>query len=249
MSVRRSLAEFREVIAALPSRDRYSKAELMVDALLVASRDALSIYYAPFDHVDERALVTLVGITPGWKQFETSIQVARRGIKAGHSNHEISETVKREAAFSGPLRKNLVSMLDKIGLPKHISLRSTASLFEQENGRLLHSTSVVRYPVLKGDQNYAGRSPMLAGSEFLKPYLDLVAEELAQVGDSIIVPLGRAVEQALELLVSKGLLDRRRCLWGFPHPSGAYPGRVAQLERNLADLRGGMDRWFGSTAQ
>jgi hypothetical protein len=39
--------------------------------------------------------------------------------------------------------------------------------------------------------------------------------------NALLLPLGRAAEGCLRLLVDSGQLDQSRCLFGFPHPSGA----------------------------
>jgi hypothetical protein len=55
--------------------------------------------------------------------------------------------------------------------------------------------------------------------------------ELAQLSDALVVPLGRAVASAIE-----GRVDLARCLFGFPHPSGAFaqgPQRFAEARDQL----------------
>ncbi|WP_449599293.1 hypothetical protein [Paenibacillus sp. Marseille-Q9583] len=46
---------------------------------------------------------------------------------------------------------------------------------------------------------------------------------------NLIIPLGKTVEGMLQLMVSEGKLDDHRCLWGFPHPSGANGHRFKQF--------------------
>ena len=68
-------------------------------------------------------------------------------------------------AFAGPMRRNLVDMLDKIGLAERLGLATTAALFGDASKRL-HSTSVLRYPILKDQRNYSD-SPKVRNSRML----------------------------------------------------------------------------------
>jgi hypothetical protein len=47
----------------------------------------------------------------------------------------------------------------------------------------------------------------------------VLAEELQQIPDALIVPCGEAVDGALRHLSAKGMIEPRRCLFGFPHAS------------------------------
>jgi hypothetical protein len=50
---------------------------------LKQQKDAISIYFAPFDWVNKSARVVLVGITPGFRQMVLAFQEARDCLKAG----------------------------------------------------------------------------------------------------------------------------------------------------------------------
>jgi hypothetical protein len=54
-------------------------------------------------------------------------------------------------------------------------------------------------------------------------------QELGILSQALIIPLGKTVEEMLQLLVSEDKLDDHRCLWGFPHPSGANGHRFKQF--------------------
>ena len=45
----------------------------------------------------------------------------------------------------------------------------------------------------------------------------------------LVLPLGKAVEDCLRMLIATGQFDEVRCLFGFPHPSGANPHRADQF--------------------
>ena len=86
-----------------------------------------------------------------------------------------------------------VDMLDKIGLAERLGLATTAALFGDASERL-HSTSVLRYPILKDQWNYSG-SPKVCKSRMLTEIAKAnLPSELEQLPNALIVPLGRAVE-------------------------------------------------------
>jgi hypothetical protein len=120
-------------------------------------------------------------------------------------------------------------MLDAVGLADALDLRSTVELFGARDD-LVHTTSALRYPVFANNKNYGGSHPPLSRSPLLTHYVqDLLAPELTAIPDALIVPLGKSTEQCVQWLVNESALDQRRCLFGFPHPSGANVGRVAQF--------------------
>jgi hypothetical protein len=105
---------------------------------------------------------------------------------------------------------------------------STGSLFE-DRADLLHSTSAIRYPVfVKG--NYTGHRPRPLDHPVLAAFVEeRLAPDLVNVDEALIVPLGQAVEGCLDGLVKAGHLDPARCLFGFPHSSGANASRARQF--------------------
>ena len=63
------------------------------------------------------------------------------------------------------------------------------------------------------------------------------AEELAELPNTILVPLGPKVTAALNYLASLGKIDKNRIMAGLPHPSGANNERIAYfLGEKAADL-------------
>jgi hypothetical protein len=112
---------FREVLAALPPS--ICEASILRDDLRVFDDGRVVLYYSPFDYVNERARVILMGITPGRYQHWKACLVAREGIAARLPDVEVLGRVKDAASFSGPMRKHLVTMLDGIA-----ALRSRSGL-------------------------------------------------------------------------------------------------------------------------
>ncbi len=99
-------------------------------------------------------------------------------------------------AFAGPMRRNLIDRLVKIGVATRLSLASTAALFGDASSQL-HSSSALCYPILKDRQNYSGSSKV-ANSRLLSKIADAnLPSELEQLPNSLIVPLCRTVEDVL----------------------------------------------------
>lgn len=59
------------------------------------------------------------------------------------------------ASFSGPMRANLVAMLDSIGVNHRLGILSTSTLWNSD-ANLVHFTSALRYPVFVDGMNYSG---------------------------------------------------------------------------------------------
>ena len=195
--------------------------------LLIAREDRLAMRYAPFDHVNQNAKVVLLGITPGAQQADAAIGEAGRALRAGLPDADVIARAKIHASFAGPMRANLVAMLDAAGLARALGLASCASLWGRD-ADLVHFASVLRYPVLLDGKNYAGRSPVMTRSALLREHLRRhTAEELAALPDALVLPLGPAVADACNWLIQQGLLQASRVAAGLPHPSPASNERIA----------------------
>lgn len=238
--MKKTLHEYEEVIKQLPIKDKYEKNELLIDDLLIEKSGNIEIYYAPHnDYLNSKAKIFIVGITPGFQQMSTAISTARKELELETNIEEIQYKYKVAGRFSGSLRKNIISMLDYIKLNEALSINSCTDLFEDKD-YLLHTVSLVPYPVFVKKQNYSGHTPKLLKSEFLMKYVyDNFIKELNNIEnlkDILIIPLGRAVEDALYKLSEEGIICEKQILKGFPHPSGANVNRVIQLEENRENL-------------
>ena len=168
-----------------------------------------------------------------------AFQNARRLFLEGWRPPRLFHEIRRRMAFKGTMRTNLVRMLDRIGVADRLSLATSAALFEDASSQL-HSTSALRYPVLVNGENYHG-SPRIGGSPLLtKMVRTNLPSQLAQLPDALIVPLGKAVEEALSLV---GFSDSPRLLNDFPHPSGANGHRTKQFNSAYPRLRAAVDAW------
>lgn len=201
-------------------------AQLASPELTLDQEGPLRIAYAPFDHITPSARLVIVGITPGEAQAVAAIQEVKTAMNNGADMAEALSTAKSHASFSGPMRKNLVAMLDEIGIARYFNLQSSSELFEQGNDQV-HFTSALRYPVFKDGKNYNG-TPNLVTTPILRKMVDTyLAEEAQQLPDALWLPLGPKAGEALQYLIDKRLLDPARVLKGLPHPSGANAERVS----------------------
>ncbi|GGH30827.1 hypothetical protein GCM10008013_34170 [Paenibacillus segetis] len=214
----------------LPKDTMLSKEDLLVDELLMERNGTLEMYYAPHnEYINPSARVIIVGITPGWTQMRIAIQVAVKGLIVGLSDEEVCRGAKEAARFAGTMRNNLINMLDTLDLHQQLNIASCEELFKENQG-LLHTTSLLRFPVFFKKNNYSGTHPNLISSPYLKEFaLVSLREELSIMKHALIIPLGKTAESVLQLLVGEDKLDAKACLWGFPHPSGANGHRHKQF--------------------
>lgn len=134
-------------------------------------------------------------------------------------------------------------MLDAIGLPAALDVETSGDLFEQRDD-LIHGTSALSYPVFVDGKNYGGANPRVDRSVTLTRYVHgCLGAELATIPEALVLPLGKAVEGCLRMLIESGQLREARCLFGLPHPSGANGHRLVEFHRNQTGLREAIARW------
>ncbi len=232
-----SFDDYVEKIRFLPPVPEES--DVLDDRFLLGREGRLEAFYAPLHGVTANARIAIVGLTPGLSQMLLAFRVARTLLVEGWRPPEIFGEIRRQMAFAGTMRSNLIAMLDRLGVAERLDLPSTATLFESASGQL-HTTSALRYPVLRKRRNYSG-SPKVENSRLLTEMTTAnLPHELEKLPDALIVPLGRAVEGALAYL---GLDGSRRMLRGFPHPSGGNGHRVAQFKSEYRQLRRAVRAW------
>jgi len=215
----------------------FEKEDILNKKFELFSKNNMKIYYAPHNEIiNEKAKVFIVGITPGWTQTSIAYKTAHEGL-INKLNHEvIKKECKRNSRFAGSMRKNLIEMLDDLNLNKKLHLNSCLDLFENQD-ELIHTTSMIPYPIFVNNKNYTGSSPKILDSEILRNYLkNYFYKEVEKLPNTLIIPLGKAVEEVLELMISENLIKRKQCLLGFPHPSGANGHRKKQFEENKENL-------------
>ena len=212
-------------------------------ALRLWREERLSLYYAPWDWVNTDAKVMLVGITPGAHQASEALREARRCLEEGVSNEELLRRADAVGSFSGPMRTNLVAMLDGIGLAEALDIDSTARLFDSHHHLAAH-VSAIDFPLFVDGENYGGANPPLCDHPVLRSLVRAsLGPRVAMTGRALVVPLGKAAQLTTRLLIREGLLDERRCLLGVPHPSGANGWRVRQYAVRREELTRAIDAW------
>lgn len=239
------LEDYLNVIKQLPIKQKYTKDELLISELLVEKQDDLEIYYAPHnEYLNPHAKIFIVGITPGFEQMNTAIAEARRCMADKVSLDEMKYRCKVAGRFSGSLRRNLVTLLNQLNLNDYLGIDDAEQLFN-EHDELLHTISLIPYPVFVKGKNYTGHQPKLLKTPLLLNYITKqFTDELSKLEDVFIIPLGKGVEEALLYLVGQNLIQENQVLRGFPHPSGANAHRFKQFEEHKESMFKQIDQWF-----
>ncbi|WP_428380914.1 hypothetical protein [Nevskia ramosa] len=217
-------ARFAPIIQSLSSSELQGSGTLY-DKLLLERAEKLSVHYVPFEHLNPGARLVIVGITPGKTQLVNAIAELRRQLDAGSSQDVALRAAKATGAFSGAMRPNLISLLNRIGMQRMLGIGSCADLFGSAS-HLLHSTSALRNPVFVDGANYSGNPKMTRHPLLKKQLLATFGEEAKLLPSAVFVPLGDAVDEALQFLAAAGVIKREQILSGLPHPSGANAERI-----------------------
>jgi hypothetical protein len=227
------LEKYYKKIANLPLKESYSRGELLTLDFLLAKDRNIEIYYCTHnEYINKKAKVFIVGITPGFQQMSKSIAVARKCLEENLSLDEVAYICKREARFFGILRSNIIQMLNDLGLNNVLDLESCEELFNDKD-YMLHTTSLIPYAVFINGKNYTGHSPKIMKNKLLTSFLEEYFIPQADVlGNALIVPLGKGVEEVISEYTRAGLFKENNVLFGFPHPSGANGHRFSQFNSN-----------------
>lgn len=195
--------------------------------LLLEDSGEERIYYAPFDYVNPKARLFIVGITPGEVQMNNMLIEAARLIHQGLSDDEVLRRCKAVGSFSGPMRKNLVELMDEAGIAEFLDVETTAQLFSNKQ-ELVNLTSCIRYPTfaVKNGKESNFNAEIKQGTELFEFASTLTLEELSKVPNAVLLPLGPKVQHYLEKVV-KGTQFENRLLPELPHPSCANAERIA----------------------
>lgn len=223
----------------------FEKCSILKDEFLLFSKNKMKIFYAPHNEIiNSNARVFIVGITPGWTQTRIAYKTAHDGLINNLNYEEIKKECKRNSRFAGSMRKNLIEMLDELKLNEKLNINSCLELFEDKD-ELLHTTSIIPYPVFINNKNYTGASPKILDDEVLHSYMKkYFYKEVGKMKNALIVPLGKTVEEVLYFMIDEGVVKKEQCLFGFPHPSGANGHRKKQFEENKENLRNKVNCYF-----
>ncbi|NTU25561.1 hypothetical protein HPX95_05090 [Bacillus tequilensis] len=230
------LEKFAEKLPSLPSS--LTKSDLLTDSFRLHQEDELGIYYSPHnEYINRAASIVIAGITPGFSQMKTAYETAAESLREGRSLEQMAADTKKAAGLSGSMRHNLITMLNLCGLPQALGIQSAAQLFGDLR-HMLHTTSVIKYPVFVQQKNYTGYRPAITRSPILSTYAfgHFPAELDKVTGPALLIPLGKAAETVCGTLIGQHGLRNLFCLHGFPHPSGANGHRLKQFSQNKEQL-------------
>ena len=206
---------------------KYINKQSVINKKFLIDKDKnIEIYYAPFDYINTKAKIMIVGITPGLQQMLQSYEVINKGGSI--------KKVKDLSSFKGSMRTALIKYLDELKINKILKIKSSESLFDKDN-KYLHTTSLVKYPVFDKGKNYSGAN--IQKKEILMNFIEQnFLKELKQLKKTIIVPLGNNVSSTIEYLENKYNLNLTCFLKGFPHPSGANARKNIQFRENKSSM-------------
>lgn len=230
------------------SEGKLCKEDILNSEFFLKEENKLKIYYAPHNEfLNKEAKILIVGICPGWTQTEIAFREAKIAINNNKELENILKKCKISARFAGSMRNNLISMLDELCLSKYLGIDSVKDLFD-ENKDILHTTSLIPYPVFVNGKNYTGHMPEIIDSSLLMEYVKKHFYEEIELLENkpLIIPLGKSVEEVLKIMVNEGIIKEEQCLFGFPHPSGANGHRKEQFMINKDKLKSTIDYYFKS---
>ncbi|MBT2691191.1 hypothetical protein J7I93_23945 [Bacillus sp. ISL-47] len=239
------LPAFLPIIRTLKNSMPLTKEDLLKEKFLIKKDGELEMYYAPHnEYINKTARIIIVGITPGWSQMKIAYEHFVKGLAAEKELEGILKETKMAAGFAGSMRANLISMLNQCGIPKALHINSSNALFH-EKGSLLHTTSIIKYPVFYRGQNYTGHQPGIFQSNLLAEYATKIfADEIGELNENaLIIPLGKTVESIIRHLLGDSRLTGHTFLFGFPHPSGANGHRIRQFEEQKYSLAETVRKW------
>ena len=214
------------MISDIKKLNKIDKDSVISKTFLLSKEGNIEIYYAPFDYINPKAKIVIIGITPGLQQMIQSFQA----IKDGKSLREVKDL----SSFKGSMRTTLVKFLDELKINKILKIQSCESLFNLNN-KYLHSSSLVKYPVFDKGKNYSGVN-ILKKKILLDFIEDNFLKELEIFQGSIIVPLGNAVSSTIDYLNIKHQLKLKCFLKWFPHPSGLNARKNIQFKENREEM-------------
>lgn len=217
---------------------RQRRPDPMVRSLRLWHEGRLALHYAPWDWVNTKARVMLVGITAGMHQAKEALREAQRCLREGMPTEEVLRRADAIGSFSGPMRARLVAGLDRAGLAHALGIASSASLFDDgADDHLLGTAAAIGFPLFNNGENYNGYGPRLDKDPTLRALVRAyLGAKVQMVPRALVLPLGKPATDAVQLLVDTNLLDASRCVRGFPHPStnnGHYWPLLDQREEKL----------------
>ncbi|MED4452991.1 hypothetical protein [Metabacillus fastidiosus] len=236
---------YKNRLFSLPSP--FQEADLINDQFLLDKDEKrkIEIYYAPFDYINEHAKIAIIGITPGLHQMKKSFSTILSVKDQLADEEEMLHEVKKNSSFEGTMRKNLIAMLDELQLHTYLGLPSTKEFFDKAND-LVHTASMISYPVFYDGKNFNGSRPNILKTDLLKKYIvENFVPEINRLNKPLIIPLGVNVSNVLNFLIENHYIPSQSILSGFPHPSGSNGHRHRQFAENKEQMKNIIQTCFG----
>ena len=86
----------KKILLEIKSLKKINKSTITNNKFLVNKEDNIEIYYAPFDYINSKAKIMIVGITPGLQQMLQSFEA----VNEGRSLKEVKDL----SSFKGSMR-------------------------------------------------------------------------------------------------------------------------------------------------
>ena len=175
--------------------------------------DEIEFRKTGFEYVNPAARVVIVGITPGVSQLAND--------RSGKSSREI----KRENAFAGRMRPNLIRMLDYVGVNRLLGIESCASLWGCDFDKV-EMTSLLKEATFVRDKMFNSPALIAKSAKLTAAFKEGFKRDCASYKNAILfVACGNAVGSVIAELKSEGIISAE--VISIPHPSGANAGRIA----------------------
>ncbi|SDR58133.1 hypothetical protein SAMN05519103_06017 [Rhizobiales bacterium GAS113] len=97
------------------------------DALGLARDGDYGAFFAPFDWINDKADIVIIGVTPGKQQALEALLSFRAALAGGASLDEAAQRAKSAASFKGGMRTLGARLMDHFGLHRLFGLTSTLS--------------------------------------------------------------------------------------------------------------------------
>jgi hypothetical protein len=190
-----------------------------------------AVHYTPFEYENVAADFVLVGLTPGPEQHEQSYRTASALLSAGLSALDVLCETKRQGAFSGPIRPNVLKMLGHFSVGKRLGLKRPEDLWES-GWPLFYPLSVLPNGVFHRTEfklKAGRRRPQLFSGTFQEilsnPALNAEYEtrflpKISSIGKQArFIACGPEVGAALAEAVVRRAIEPGQILGSFVHPS------------------------------
>ena len=166
-----------------------------------------------FGYVNHAARIVIVGITPGVSQLVND--------RSGKSPREI----KRENAFAGRMRPNLIRMLDYVGVNRLLGIESCATLWSCDFDKV-EMTSLLKEATFVKGKMFNNPALIAKSAKLTAAFNEGFKRDCASYLNAVLfVACGNAVGSVISGLKADGIISAE--VISIPHPSGANAGRIA----------------------